>query len=62
VRRFSQASHLAGSTPKKTFAAVVIVHGSDPVKKRNEFAKRLCQEGIALTYDKRELENLVVYM
>jgi len=47
---------LAGSilTPKKTFAAVVIVHGSDPVKREMEFAKRLAKEGIAvLTYDKR---------
>ena len=47
---------LAGSilTPKKTFAAVVIVHGSDPVKRELEFAKRLTKEGIAvLTYDKR---------
>lgn len=40
--------------PKKTLAAVVIVHGSDPVKREMEFAKRLAKEGIAvLTYDKR---------
>jgi len=47
---------LTGSilTPKKTVAAVVIVHGSDPVKREMEFAKRLAKEGIAvLTYDKR---------
>jgi pimeloyl-ACP methyl ester carboxylesterase len=47
---------LAGSIlkPKKTVAAVVIVHGSDPVKREMEFAKRLAKEGIAvLTYDKR---------
>jgi pimeloyl-ACP methyl ester carboxylesterase len=47
---------LAGSilTPKKIVAAVVIVHGSDPVKREMEFAKRLAKEGFAvLTYDKR---------
>ncbi|MFD1316638.1 alpha/beta hydrolase family protein [Namhaeicola litoreus] len=47
---------IAGSilTPKNPFAAVVIVHGSDPVKREMEFAKRLAKEGIAvLTYDKR---------
>ncbi len=52
----SQGITLAGSilTPKKAFAAVVIVHGSDPVKREIEFAKRLAKEGIAvLTYDKR---------
>ncbi len=52
----SQGITLAGSilTPKKSFAAVVIVHGSDPVKREMEFAKRLAKEGIAvLTYDKR---------
>ena len=52
----SQGINLAGSilTPKKTVAAVVIVHGSDPVKREMEFAKRLAKEGIAvLTYDKR---------
>jgi pimeloyl-ACP methyl ester carboxylesterase len=52
----SQGIHLAGSilTPKKIVAAVVIVHGSDPVKREMEFAKRLAKEGIAvLTYDKR---------
>jgi len=52
----SQGVTLAGSilTPKKTLAAVVIVHGSDPVKREMEFAKRLAKEGIAvLTYDKR---------
>ena len=52
----SEGVTLAGSilTPKKTFAAVVIVHGSDPVKREMEFAKRLAKEGITvLTYDKR---------
>jgi uncharacterized protein len=52
----SQGVTLAGSilTPKKTVASVVIVHGSDPVKRELEFAKRLAKEGIAvLTYDKR---------
>ncbi len=56
VKFKSQGVTLAGSilTPKKTFAAVVIVHGSDPVKREMEFAKRLAKEGIAvLTYDKR---------
>src|SRR5665647_1602240 len=56
VKFESQGVTLAGSilTPKKTFAAVVIVHGSDPVKRELEFAKRLTKEGIAvLTYDKR---------
>ncbi|MEZ0007573.1 dienelactone hydrolase [Flavobacterium sp. 28YEA47A] len=52
----SQGVTLAGSilTPKKAVAAVVIVHGSDPVKRELEFAKRLAKDGIAvLTYDKR---------
>jgi len=56
VKFESQGITLAGSIliPKKTFAAVVIVHGSDPVKREMEFAKRLAKEGIAvLTYDKR---------
>lgn len=56
VKFESQGITLAGSilTPKKIFAAVVIVHGSDPVKREMEFAKRLAKEGIAvLTYDKR---------
>ena len=56
VKFESQGVTLAGSilTPKKTIAAVVIVHGSDPVKRELEFAKRLANEGIAvLTYDKR---------
>lgn len=56
VKFESQGVTLAGSilTPKKPFAAVVIVHGSDPVKREMEFAKRLAKEGIAvLTYDKR---------
>ena len=52
----SQNVSLTGSIliPKKIFAAVVIVHGSDPVKREMKFAKRLAKEGIAvLTYDKR---------
>ncbi|WP_369764946.1 alpha/beta hydrolase [Flavobacterium sp. WC2429] len=56
VKFESQGVTLAGSilTPKKTVAAVVIVHGSDPVKRDMDFAKRLAKEGIAvLTYDKR---------
>ncbi|MBP2284821.1 pimeloyl-ACP methyl ester carboxylesterase [Flavobacterium sp. CG_23.5] len=56
VKFESQGVTLAGSIlkPKNTFAAVVIVHGSDPVKREMEFAKRLAKEGIAvLTYDKR---------
>lgn len=56
VKFESQGDTLVGSIlkPKKPFAAVVIVHGSDPVKREMEFAKRLAKEGIAvLTYDKR---------
>jgi len=56
VKFVSQGDTLAGSIlkPKKVFAAVVIVHGSDPVKREMEFAKLLAKEGIAvLTYDKR---------
>ncbi len=56
VKFESEGDTLAGSIliPKKTFAAVVIVHGSDPVKREMEFAKLLAKEGIAvLTYDKR---------
>lgn len=52
----SQGITLAGSVllPENPFAAVVIVHGSDPVKREMEFAKRLAKAGIAvLTYDKR---------
>lgn len=56
VKFESQGITLVGSIlePKNPFAAVVIVHGSDPVKREIEFAKRLAKEGIAvLTYDKR---------
>ena len=56
VKFESQGVTLVGSIlkPKKTFAAVVIIHGSDPVKREMAFAKRLAKEGIAvLTYDKR---------
>jgi alpha-beta hydrolase superfamily lysophospholipase len=52
----SHGDKLVGSIlkPKKTFAAVVIVHGSDPVKREMEFAKLLAKEGLTvLTYDKR---------
>ncbi|MBC7655023.1 MAG: alpha/beta hydrolase [Oligoflexus sp.] len=66
VKFESQGITLAGSilTPKKTFAAVVIVHGSDPVKREMEFAKRLAKQGIAvLTYDKRGVgESAGVYV
>ncbi|CEJ70665.1 Alpha/beta hydrolase family protein [Chryseobacterium oranimense G311] len=56
VKFESQGITLAGSIlePEKPLAAVVIVYGSDPVKREMEFAKRLAKEGIAvLTYDKR---------
>jgi len=56
VKFTSQGVTLAGSVlqPENPSAAVVIVHGSDPVKREIEFAKRLAKEGIAvLTYDKR---------
>lgn len=56
VKFESQGITLAGSIlqPKNSFTAVVIVHGSDPVKREMEFAKRLAKEGIAVfTYDKR---------
>lgn len=56
VKFESKGIILAGSilTPKTPIAAVVIVHGSDPVKREMKFAKRLAKEGIAvLTYDKR---------
>jgi pimeloyl-ACP methyl ester carboxylesterase len=52
----SQGVTLAGSilTPKEPLAAVVLVHGSDPVKREMDFARLLASEGIAvLTYDKR---------
>ncbi len=56
VKFESKGVMLAGSIlmPKKITAAVVIVHGSDPVKRELAFAKKLAKEGIAvLTYDKR---------
>ncbi|AZB34175.1 alpha/beta hydrolase family protein [Chryseobacterium bernardetii] len=56
VKFESQGITLAGSIlePEKPLAAVIIVHGSDPVKREMEFAKHLAKEGIAvLTYDKR---------
>ena len=56
VKFESQGISLAGSIlkPEKPLAAVVIVHGSDPVKREMDFAKRLAKEGIAVfTYDKR---------
>lgn len=52
----SEGVILAGTmiTPKNPFAAVVLVHGSDPVKREMDFAKRLAKEGIVVfTYDKR---------
>ena len=66
VKFESQGVTLAGSilSPKNPFAAVVVVHGSDPVKREMEFAKRLAKEGIAvLTYDKRGVgESSGVYV
>lgn len=56
VKFKSQGITLAGSilTPKNPIAAIVIVHGSDPVRREMEFAVRLAKENIAvLTYDKR---------
>lgn len=56
VKFDSEGVTLAGSVliPKTPFAAVVIVHGSDPVKREMDFAERLAKQGIAvLTYDKR---------
>ena len=56
VKFESEGVTLAASIviPKEILAAVVIVHGSDPVKREMEFAKRLAKQGIAvLTYDKR---------
>ncbi|KFC19563.1 alpha/beta hydrolase [Chryseobacterium sp. FH1] len=56
VKFESQGVTLAGSIikPENPFAAVVFVHGSDPVKREMALAKRLAKEGIAvLTYDKR---------
>lgn len=56
VKFESDGITLAGSIlkPQNPVAAVVIVHGSDPVRREMEFAKRLAKEGIAvLTYDKR---------
>ncbi len=56
VTFLSQGDTLAGSIvkPKNPCAAVVIVHGSDPVKREIAFAKLLAAQGIAvLTYDKR---------
>lgn len=56
VKFESQNVSLAGSVvlPNRISAAVVIVHGSDPVKRELDFAKRLAREGFAVfTYDKR---------
>lgn len=52
----SHGVKLAGTIlmPHKPTAAVVIIHGSDPVKRELNFGKLLAKEGIAvLTYDKR---------
>lgn len=66
VKFESKGISLAGSmlTPKNPYAAVVIVHGSDPVKREMDFAKRLARGGIAvLTYDKRGVgESAGVYV
>jgi hypothetical protein len=56
VKFKSEGTILAGSMliPSKPYAAVVLVHGSDPVKREMDFAQQLATEGIAvLTYDKR---------
>lgn len=56
VKFKSKGTILAGSMliPSKPYAAVVLVHGSDPVKREMDFAQQLAKEGIAvLTYDKR---------
>lgn len=59
IQDISFESHgvkLAGSIllPEHPTAAVVIIHGSDPVKRELNFAKLLAKKGIAvLTYDKR---------
>ena len=56
VKFKSEGTILAGSMliPSKPYAAVVLVHGSDPVKREMDFAQQLAKEGIAvLTYDKR---------
>jgi len=56
VKFKSEGVTLAGSVliPEKIVSAVVVVHGSDPVKRELDFAKRLAKEGIAVfTYDKR---------
>ena len=56
IKLESHGIKLAGSIliPKHPTAAVVIIHGSDPVKRELDFAKLLAKKGIAvLTYDKR---------
>ena len=66
VKFESKGISLAGSIlrPKNPIAAVVIVHGSDPVKREMEFARRLAKKGIVvLTYDKRGVgESQGVYV
>ncbi|MDN3586605.1 alpha/beta hydrolase [Pedobacter aquatilis] len=52
----SEGVSLAGTifTPKKPYAAVIIVHGSGQEKRLIEFATKLASKGIiAFTYDKR---------
>jgi alpha-beta hydrolase superfamily lysophospholipase len=52
----SQGVKLAGSiyNPKDAKAAVVLVHGSDPVPRMTELAELLAKSGLlVLTYDKR---------
>lgn len=52
----SEGINLVGTiyTPKKPFASLVIVHGSDPVPRMVKFAELLAKNDIlVLTYDKR---------
>lgn len=52
----SEGVKLAGSiyTPDDAFAAVVLVHGSDPVPRMTKLARLLAEHGLlVLTYDKR---------
>ena len=52
----SEGVSLSGTifTPKKPYAAVIIVHGSGQEKRMTEFAMKLANTGItAFTYDKR---------
>lgn len=56
VRFESEGVWLAGTiyTPRNSYAAVVIVHGSDQTPRMREYASFLAKNGISvLTYDKR---------